>query len=58
MESADVRVCCHKTSERGFAQPRSQALSSLPPLIVGREAEKREPGDEVGVTLNIFNWTH
>ena len=34
-------------------QPRSQALSSLPPLVVGRktttrEAEERDPGNEVG----------
>ena len=30
-------------------QPRSQGLSSLPPLVVGRndEAEKRVPGNEV-----------
>ena len=27
-------------------QPRSQALSSLPPLVV-TEVEKREPGNEV-----------
>ena len=35
---------------RGLHQPRSQGLSSLPPLVVGRpkKAEKRDPGNEVG----------
>ena len=29
-------------------QPRSQGLSSLSPLVVPREAEKRDPRNEVG----------
>ena len=37
-------------NETSLPQPRSQGLSSLPPLVViqrPREAEKREPGNEV-----------
>ena len=43
-------------------KPRSQALSSLPPLVVGRKTkfllttkvgEKREPGNEVEFALGL-----
>ena len=38
----------------GYLQPRSQGLSSLPPLSLRKfsltmEAEKRDPGNEVGI---------
>ena len=36
----------------GHQQPRSQGLSSLPPLSM--EAEKRDPGNEVGAPNDQF----
>ena len=40
-----------KKNNWGQIQPRSQGLSSLPPLSLTMEAEKRDPGNEVGANL-------
>ena len=44
-----VSLLCLPWSLEERPQPRSQGLSSLPPLVKRpREAEKRDPGNEVG----------
>ena len=42
------RVISRCRKNKDVCQPRSQGLSSLPPLTM--EAEKRDPGNEVGTS--------